>query len=277
MNIKKSLVLFLFLPSFLFAQHSEVGIMVGGSLYRGDLTQSESFVNLRETHVAFGGFYRYNMGDYVGIKLAINHGSISGYDSKSNDQIQQNRNLSFKSSVTEVALTGEFNILGFQPYGLYRPFSPYIFGGIAVFKFNPKTKYEGDWVALQNLGTEGADYKLFQFGIPLGLGVKYALNDTWNIGLEAGARLTFTDYLDDVSTVFLDENTLLENGGELAVALGNRSSGDDAFQAGDPRGNPDKRDMYFIVGLTISYNFLDNGLVGFRNKFRGSRNGCRTQ
>ncbi|MFT4667511.1 MAG: opacity protein-like surface antigen [Polaribacter sp.] len=277
MNFKKHLILLLFLPAFLSAQHSEIGLMVGGSLYRGDLTQSGSFASFRETHVALGGFYRYNMNGYIAIKLGVNHGSISGYDSKSNDQIQQNRNLSFKSTVTEVALTGEFNILGFQPYGLYRPFSPYVFGGIAAFKYNPKTKLDGDWVALQKLGTEGVDYKLFQFGIPLGLGAKYALNDTWNIGLEAGARLTFTDYLDDVSSAFLDENTLLQNGGELAVALGNRSTGDDAFQIGDAGGNPDKKDMYFMVGLTISYNFLDNGLVGFRNRFRGSRNGCRTK
>jgi len=277
MNFKKHLFLLLFLPSFLSAQHSEVGLMIGGSLYRGDLTQSGSFASFRETHAAFGGFFRYNMGDYVALRLGVNHGSISGYDSKSNDQIQENRNLSFKSTVTEVALTGEFNILGYQPYGLYRPFSPYVFGGVAVFKYNPKTKYNGDWVGLQELGTEGVDYSLFQFALPLGLGVKYALNDTWNIGLEASARLTFTDYLDDVSTVFLDESTLLENGGELAVALGNRSTGDDAFQPGDVRGNPDKKDMYFMVGLTLSYNFLDNGLVGFRNRFRGSRNGCRTQ
>ncbi|MFK7807767.1 MAG: DUF6089 family protein, partial [Saprospiraceae bacterium] len=194
-------------------------------------------------------------------------------DSRSNDAAQQIRNLSFKSNVTEVALTGEFNILGYQPYGLYKPFSPYVFAGIAGFKFNPKTEYQEETVELSSLETEGESYGTFQFAIPVGLGVKYAINDTWNIGLEAGVRYTFTDYMDDVSTVYVSESEL---SGELAVALANRSTGENAPQVGDPRGNPDNNDLYFMVGLTISYNFLDNGLVGFRNRFRGSRNGCRT-
>jgi opacity protein-like surface antigen len=277
MTVKSTLLFLLFSPLFLAGQHSEVGLLVGGSLYRGDLTPKGSVASFRETHVAFGAFYRYNMMDHLTFKLALNYGGISGDDSKSRDAEQLNRNLNFKSSVTELALTGEFNLMGYQPYNLNRPFSPYLFGGIAVFRFNPKTSYNGDKVELQKLATEDVNYGLFQFAIPMGIGVKYALNDTWNIGMEAGARMTFTDYLDDVSTVYVNENTLLANGGEMAVALANRSTGDDVFTEGDARGNPDTKDLYFIIGLSISYNFLDNGLVGFRNRFRGSKNGCRTR
>lgn len=277
MRIRYFASLLLLLPLLLPAQHSEVGLLVGTSFYRGDLTPSNSPASFKEMHVAFGGFFRYNFGDFVAVRLGLNHGSLSGDDSKSNDADQQARNLSFKTTITEIALTGEFNIMGYQPYNLSRPFSPYIFGGIATTKINPKAQYNGDWIALQPLETEGNSYNLWQFAIPMGIGAKYAINDTWNIGVEAGARMTFTDYIDDVSDVYIDENTLFNNGGELAVALADRSVGDQRFSPGDARGNPNQNDMYFIIGVTISYNFIDNGLSGFRNRFRGSRNGCRTQ
>ena len=270
------LLLFLF-PLFSFAQYSEVGILLGGALYRGDLTHRDKLVNLSESHFAYGAFFRYNLSDFISFKLSVQQGKLSGNDAYAKDTNQRNRNLHFKTNLTEVALTGEFNILGYQPYNLSRPFSPYVFAGIATYKYNPKAKYQGDWVALQPLQTEGVKYSLLQFSIPLGLGAKYALNDKWNIGIEAGARLTFGDYLDDVSSVYVEESILMSRGGEQAVALANRSTGDPRVQAGDARGNPDDKDMYFLLGVSISYNFLDNGLVGARNRRRRSKSGCRTQ
>ena len=285
MRYSQFVLLLFFLPLFTNAQHSEVGLMIGTSNYWGDLNPSPFEGAFQETHVAFGGFFRYNMGDYVALKLGITQGSISGHDSKSESIYRRGRNLSFKSSITEIAITGEFNILGYQPYNLYRPFSPYVFAGVAFFKYNPKAQLNGDWFKLQPLGTEGQGlpqypdnelYKLTQFSIPFGVGVKYALNDTWNVGAEAGIRYVFTDYLDDVSTVYADEIALLESRGEVAAALANRSGSDTQYSAGQNRGNPNgNNDVYFIVGFTLSYNFLDNGLSGFRNR-NSKRNGCRT-
>ena len=107
----------------------------------------------------------------------------------------------------------------------------------------------------------------------MGAGLKYALNDAWNIGVEFGVRMTFTDYLDDISTTYVGDAELLEARGELVAALANRSG--EIRNAGDPRGNPDNKDWYFIGGLTVSYNFLDNGLVGLRRK-SGKNSGCPT-
>ncbi len=206
------------LPVFLQAQYSEVGIAVGASAYEGDLTSTQFGAAFRHPRVALGAFYRYNAMDFVSVKLGFTYGTLAGDDSKSGDAYQRGRNLHFKSSVMELALTGEFNILGYQPYNLDRPFSPYVFGGIAVFRFNPKALYQDEWIALQPLGTEGQGlseyperkmYNLTSFAIPCGVGAKYALNDTWNVGFEAGIRFTFTDYLDDVSTTYADENVLL--------------------------------------------------------------------
>ncbi len=269
------------LPLSVFSQHGEAGLILGASVYQGDLSPSNIWSNINETHVSVGGFYRHNFGDFVAVKLGLTYGSISGSDANSTADWRLERNLSFRSSVTELAITGEFNILGYQPYNLSRIFSPYIFGGIAAFHFNPRAKYDGNWVALQPLGTEGQGlpqypekvfYKQIQFSIPMGIGAKFALNDAWNIGVEMGSRMTFTDYLDDVSGTYAADAVLLESRGETAAALGNRTGL--VKQGGEARGDPGDNDWYLMGGVTISYNFLDNGLAGFRNRNRSGKSGC---
>ncbi|MFT4663145.1 MAG: opacity protein-like surface antigen [Polaribacter sp.] len=276
--------IFLFLlaitPFFTNAQHSEVGLMIGASVYQGDLTPSNVWSSIGETHVAYGAFYRYNINDYVAVKLGLTQGTISGDDVNSKDEGRESRNLSFKSGVTELAITGEFNILGYQPYNLTRPFSPYVFAGVAVYRFNPKAELDDKWYELQPLGTEGQNlsgsdksaYNLTQVSIPFGIGAKYALNDTWNIGIELGSRYTFTDYLDDVSTTFVGDNVWAETGEELTGSLANRS--EVVKFGGEGRGNSKNKDWYLIGGITVSYNFLDNGLSGFRNRNSRSKDGC---
>lgn len=269
------IIAFLFLPCFAFSQHFEAGILIGASNYLGDLSNNSSNLYLQETKPAFGVLGRYNFNDFFAIRLGINYTWVAGQDANvRNDDFVRSRNLSFRSSILEGALIGEINLPGYQPYGLYRPFSPYLFVGIAAAKFNPKARYEGNWVVLQPLQTEGNSYGTVTAAIPFGLGVKYALSDKINIGLELGSRLTFTDYLDDVSELYV-----AHSGELLAAALADRSgevnNGISQFEPGDQRGDNNGKDWYFILGATISYNFLDNGLMGGRKRSR-SRAGCKT-
>jgi hypothetical protein len=180
---------------------------------------------------------------------------------------------------------GEFNILGYQPYGLYKVFTPYIFAGVTGTKFNPKANFEGEWVALQPLGTEGQglsqypdreEYKTITLTIPFGIGVKYAVTDKLNIGFEIGARRAFSDFLDDVSGTYVASTELAADGNTLGAALSNRTgelSGGEpvVVPTGTARGDDTDSDWYF----TVSYNFLDNGLMGGRKRGR-SRKGCKS-
>ncbi|MBI1227343.1 MAG: outer membrane beta-barrel protein [Bacteroidetes bacterium] len=285
-NIVKILAL-TFLPLAASAQHFEAGILLGGANYIGDLSNNSSNLYLKETKFAAGAFVRQNFNDLFAAKLGFNWARLSGQDANvRNDDYIHDRNLSFRSSILEFSLVGEFNILGYQPYALSRPFSPYIFAGIAGTKFNPKARYLGNWEELQPLGTEGqgmegfdSPYKRFAFAIPFGVGLKYALTDRINLGLEIGARPTFTDYLDDVSGKYVSYPELMAGNGQLAAALGNRTgelndNGEPVIvPTGTQRGDNAKKDWYFIVGVTASYNFLDNGLMGGRK--RGKRKaGC---
>lgn len=275
------------LPFAASAQHLEVGALIGGANYIGDLSNNSNNLYLKETKFAVGGFVKQNINHLVAVRLGVNWARISGQDANvRNDNFVRDRNLSFRSNILELGLIGEFNILGYQPYALSRPFSPYIFAGIAGTKFNPQARYQGNWEDLQPLGTEGQGmdgfdepYKRFAFAVPFGVGVKYALTDRINLGLELGARPTFTDYLDDVSGSYVSYPELLAGNGELAAALGNRTG--ELTENGEPvivetgvqRGDESQRDWYMILGLTVSYNFLDNGLMGSRKR-GGRRPGC---
>lgn len=272
------LLLILALPIYSTAQHFELGVLAGGSTYDGDLMPTRIQPLIKEMHFAGGAFVRYNINDYITARLGVNYAKISGDDIHSTTGA--NRNLSFQSNILEFGLQGEFNILGYQPYALQSIFSPYIFGGINVFKFNPQTEYEGQLVDLQPLGTEGqgldaypdrAFYKLTEYSIPMGVGVKFALNDAINIGFEMGARMLFTDYIDDVSTTYVDKELLRIARGDLAAELSDRRTEvpTDTDTTTTGRGNSSARDWYYITGVTLSYNFLDNGLSGSRK--RGGR------
>lgn len=267
------------------AQHLEFGLLGGAANYMGDLSNNSRTVFIKETNLAGGAFIRYNVHELATVRLGANYTTLTGHDQNAPDSELQGRNLNFSSPVIDIALIGEFNILGYQPYNLYRPFSPYLFVGIGMFTYDPSTLYEGEKVKLRPLGTEGqgnadrpAPYGKTGISIPFGFGFKYALSDKINLGFELGARRTNTDYLDDVSSIFVDPQTL----SPTSAALSNRSGeipGNDLsrYSPGMARGDNKAKDWFFIAGLTISYNFLDNGLVGSRGRRSGGRRGCKTE
>ena len=247
------------------AQGLEVGLFGGGSNYNGDL--SDVRVNLSETHPAFGGFLRYNFTQRFALRLGLTYGQVSESDANSIIDYRKIRNLSFRSNIYEAALLAEVNLFGLN--GADKKFSPYIFGGISIFRFNPEAFYQGEWIALQPLGTEGQGttafpsrekYKLSSFAVPFGLGVKIDFG-SMVLGLESGLRKTFTDYLDDVSTTYVDPAVLIPENGSLALNLSNRTGeilGVPLVLGNtDQRGNPASTDWYAFTGITLSFKLTN--------------------
>ena len=270
------------------AQFFEVGGAIGGSNYMGDLSLNTSKLYLKETNLAFGIYGRYNINYLLAVKLAANLGSISGSDANAEFEEIRSRNLSFQSSIVDAALTMELNVPGFQPYNLSRPISAYLFAGVGFSYTQPRAFYNGAWHALQPLGTEGQGaagfgpiYSRGALAIPFGLGVKYAIRDKVGLGLELGVRRSFSDYLDDVSGNYADYDLILANNGDLAAALSNRTgeylgiNEPIILEPGTSRGDSFNADWYFLLQATVSYYFLDNGLVGNRKRNR-RKQGCQT-
>ena len=64
-------------------------------------------------------------------------------------------------------------------------------------------------------------------------------------------RITFTDYIDDVSKTYVDPSILSELGAELSDQSAN------TFPEGFQRGDPNQNDKYGFIGLTILYSIKD--------------------
>lgn len=252
------------LPLFAQSQMWEIGVMLGASNYSGDLAPTPIVLN--ETHPAFGGFVRYNIKRDWTLKGNAYYGTISGSDKNATTEKSKIRNLSFKSNVLEIGANIEWNITGYEVGSRNNKFSPYVFTGLAIFKFDPEA-YDSstkEWVRLQPLGTEGQGttnyndrekYGITQVSIPLGVGLKYNFKGNWTLGFELGTRKTFTDYLDDVSSTYVEPDVLRSQGaGELAVRMANRSG--KKFDSTTERGNATNKDWYMFTGLTLSYTLM---------------------
>jgi hypothetical protein len=191
----------LLFPFFLNAQYAEVGCYLGASNYLGDL--SEQHLQTTEFNGLLGVFGRYNATKYLTLKASLLKGSISGSDANARSKEHRERNLNFRSDVLELGLTSEVN---FTPYNIRanKTGVPYFFSGLALAYFNPQAQMRGSWYNLQPKQTEGKKYSRFALAVPFGLGMKFNLSYKLNFGLEVGARKTFTDYLDDVSSEYPD-------------------------------------------------------------------------
>ena len=281
-NLINIIALCLLLPTISNSQYLEIGGIGGFSTYAGDLSPTTKRTSHGEFRYSIGGFLRYNFNDYFTAKFGISAGRLSARDYEAQDLGRKARNLQFKSVFVESALTIEYNILGYEPKFMTKRISPYIFAGIGIVNFNPKTLYNGVWVELQPLRTEGQGlpgfpgrkpYKKVAIAFPFGFGLKVALTDRINVGFEAGLRKTTTDYLDDVSSTYVADDIMSENYGQISSDLANPSS--TPKETRDIRGNSDNKDWYAIGGMTISYN-LSGSRDSYGNRKRRRPMGCPT-
>lgn len=258
------------------AQKLNVTVFGGFSNYQGDL-QDKRFT-LNQSHPAFGAGLLYDITDKLGVRANVTFGKVSG-DDKQNAK-NAVRNLSFSSPITDVHLGLEYSFLSLYEHS----FTPYVFAGVSYFKFNPSTKDSlGRKVYLQPLSTEGQGfyqgrkkYNLGQFAIPFGGGVKFAFSDNVRLAFEIGLRKTSTDYLDDVSNTYIDQNILLANRGQQAVDLafrgGELKTGLTYPADGSQRGGVKNKDWYYFSGLNLSIRLNGNGGSGGGK----SKTGCPT-
>lgn len=241
-----------------FAQYSELGAMAGASFYLGDLNPRKVFGMSRP---AGGIMYRYNFTPRWAIRANILFAQVEGDDAITNKNYE--RNLSFKSPITEIGVMAELNFFRLYHERGKNFFTPYLFGGVAVFSFNPQAQdVDGTWYALQHLGTEGQGfegekdyYSLCNVAIPFGLGFRFTFGKYFSLGAEWGMRFTFTDYLDDVSGNYYDNQTLKENRGSVVARLADKSENTHAAGAG--RGNSTTKDFYSFAGVVFMFRFGD--------------------
>ena len=278
--MKKLSIAFLILSPFIsFSQNLHFDLFGGIATYQGDL-QTKRFT-LEQSNPAVGIGFSYDLSPKFSVRTGFTYGKIEG-DDKKNTASKGNevRNLNFTSKISEVHVGLEYNFFNTEGTSI----TPYVFAGVAGFRYNPyTTDSAGMKYFLQPLSTEGQglaayperkEYKLTQFAIPFGGGLKLKVSETLQIGLEVGIRKLFTDYLDDVSTTYVDEVALLSAKGPKATVLAYR--GDEVNpnlvypSNGEQRGNAKRKDLYYFSGIRVSKLIGGNGGGGNRK----NRTGC---
>jgi hypothetical protein len=279
--MRKNLLLsLLIIPFFMQSQWLwDYGGGIGVSNYLGDIGGKEKtrrdFVadmKLAKTRWNGSAFVRYKWRPRVSLKAQFEYLRIEGDDKLSSNPGRRFRNFNFRNDIFDLAITGELffyenNDLG-NTYRYRNGFRAYLFAGVGGFYTNPKTNYQGDWVALQPLATEGTQYKKIQANIPMGIGFYFTFNKRNRFGFEMNYRKTFTDYLDDISGNYpasppdpfvakivmrkdeLDTKTVLENPGAY-----------NSHDWGAKRGDASNKDAYMT--LTFSYSRVIRGKASF--------------
>lgn len=248
------------------AQNSEIGACVGTTFYMGDLNPSKLFA---QPHLAGGIVYRYNLSPRWAIKADFLFGKVSGDDMLTNGGYE--RNLRFVSPITEFSVVAELNFLKLYNSVGQNHFAPYIFAGFTLFSFDPMASYkDGTVFELQSLGTEGQGldgmpkkYGLTSVAFPFGIGLRVNIGRYVCVGAEWGFRYTFTDYLDDVSGRYYDNDLLREQRGDIIADMADRTpelmdANGNALplhQAGEQRGNATTFDLYSFAGVSLTVRF----------------------
>jgi hypothetical protein len=257
---KASLLLLFSISSFSlsYAQRGpEIGVVVGVSNYFGDLNTNYS---LKRLGPAGGIVARYNFNTRLSIKLAGTYGRLEARDSDSENTFQRTRNLSFRSGVVDASLQLEFNFFPYIHGSDQDYYTPYIFLGAGAYRANPKAKLDDTWIPLQPLGTEGqpigGEYSLANPALTYGFGFKTDINSVWSLNIELSGRALFSDYLDDVSTVYPNLLQLQNLRGTRAALLSDRSGEVVPEPIGEPgrqRGNSKNNDAFAFLTVGLVY------------------------
>jgi opacity protein-like surface antigen len=262
----------LLIPGFLQAQRWHINLSGGISNYSGDL-QAKNYT-FDQSYFAYGAGVQYDITRNFSVISNINILKVGASDQYNNPDLVF-RNLSFQNNITEWNLLAEYTFLDITK----KKFSPFVFAGIAIFHNNPFA-YDttGAKVYLKPLSTEGEGlsqypgqkpYSQTQFSIPVGGGIKFRVSESVVLAYEIGFRKTFTDYIDDVSSFYVDQTILQNAKGPLAVEMAYRANelkgGDQTYPAsGTKRGNPNHNDFYYYTGIRVSI-----ALINYKTYDRG--------
>jgi len=274
----------------------EFGAGVGPLFFLGDLGGNSGTgktfvkdVNLPLTRMAKGVYANLYPAEWLGFRVALNFGQLEGDDSKISEKIggreqsRRIRNLKFKSSMFEAYAATEIYPTVFMEQfdGLQGKLRPYGVVGVGIMKFNPKGEYfhpsgESEWVDLHPLRLEGQgmteyadrkEYSLTTLEIPMGFGAKYYFKENMYVGMEVLHRKTFTDYIDDVSTNYIDPTHFAAYLTAEQTAMANQLHYRENFVPGgnltrpsmnEQRGDPKENDSFFSTIIRLGWRLNDS-------------------
>lgn len=198
------------------SQINELGIFLGGSNFIGDVG-STTYIAPNEP--AFGILYKWNRSPRHAYRFSYTQSQISGDDRDSKETGRYNRGYSFKNNLKELSAGLEFNFFDFNLHEERPKITPYVFSGLSYFFYD-------DLYVIS--GVTYKDKIKSTIAIPITVGIKTSFSRNFVLGLEVGARYTFTDNID----------------------------GSNPSNSSLPKfGNINNNDWYVFSGATLTYTF----------------------
>lgn len=248
-------------------------------------------MDIQSTGFSLFAGYRYRWHPFWATKSQLSFGLVRGSDEHTAEIVRNTRNLHFRSPIVDFQQRLEFIVFSNEKVGKRynlaglkgmseKNTQVYIFTGAGVTYFNPQAQYQGSWVNLRPLGTEGqgqADgpdrYLPVTATIPMGIGYRWTLTGMWRIGLEFSFIKTFTDYMDDVSGTYYSNYADPSSVDPMTLALANPAKANPGwFSHGQQRGD-ENLDNYVYLNVVFSKNITYKQTYK-RNKlqkYRGSK------
>ncbi len=239
--------------------------------YRGDL--QPALISVPQLKPAMGAGFVYEFNPNWAVALQFNYAKAAGDDRFNPSNAA--RNLRFESDLFTFSATTEYCLMDLRDYAV----SPYVHLGFGIFKFSPYLPLDnGNRIILFEYATEGqgfvdgkSPYSLTSWCVPIGGGFQWSLTRNTRLAAHISYQFTGTDYMDDVSTTYVDENILRQYKGQNGVNIayrGNLLPGGAPYPAaGTPRGNPKNKDSYLLAGLSLRFR-LDAKGRAFQYEYR---------
>lgn len=205
---------------------SEVGIGLGATNYKGDISPNYRFLNNRP---AITAFYKKDISTPIALRASLLAGMTRAKDEDVERPVHQLRQAEMQTNLIELSVGIDYKFLDYYDQRQHIRWSPYFFVGAAAANYSNK-------VLLSNNRTKPFENG-FIFSIPAGIGVKYALSYHWNLGVEVGARAA-----------------ILKSGDRFDY-LRNKTTHASNPPPTLPYANPYDNDWYFYNGISLSYTF----------------------
>ena len=172
-------------------------------------------------------------------------------------------NLSFRSLNPDVWAGVQWD---FWPVNdPYRAVIPYALAGVGLTYMTPKALYKEQTYSLAPLRTEGLAYNRLAGIVRYGIGLPLLATERLKFYLEGTYTHVLSDYLDDVSSVYVDRNGMSSLGASLADRRA--ELGTTLNRPGEQRGNTGKNDGYFILSARLLFIVMTPTQRNYRRSF----------
>lgn len=213
------------------SQTYEVGVMIGGANYIGDIGKT-TYIN--PNTLAVGGIVKWNRSTRHSFRASFLYAKLEGDDANSKVSSRQQRGYSFKNSIKEASLGLEYTFWDYDVHSGGAISTPYLYTGLTAFIYDDSgTLDKGYGIGMGDGNTQKESVQnQINIAIPMVLGYKARLTPSMFMGFEIGARYTFTDNLD---------------GSNRATKKNPNPNGQ--------FGNINNDDWYVFTGITLTFAF----------------------